>query len=219
MPVPIDPRWLRSFLETYLNRGKYRRLIASRHFQGYITAVTAVPTNANNESGTQYLCSVQRVEESQADGNTYLCVTPGYKPVVGDLVELMWRDENVAYVLWPINGTTNSSAGAITSVQAGPSGTPISGAVEIDAGPGIAVAESGQDLTISNTGVLSITAGVNGPTVNPSSGNVVISEVVFEPLADPYGAPPDAWEVTTYATGVTPDLIWTMAGDVIVVPT
>lgn len=108
---------LRDFLDEYMRR-TYGRLL-ERCFQGTITAVTAKPTLANNEAGTQYLCSIQRNGETSSDGMTYLCVTPGYKPVVGDVVEVMWRDEHTAYVLWPTNGTTPASASYASQIIAG----------------------------------------------------------------------------------------------------
>lgn len=114
------PDRLRDYVVRLLSSNAYDHLIGNRFFQGTITAVTT--------NGVAYLCQIQRVGDTGADGNDYLCVTPGYTPVVGDVVECEWRDLNVGYVLWPVNGisradrlwnsttlTTTSSSVAVAS--------------------------------------------------------------------------------------------------------
>jgi hypothetical protein len=77
-----------------IHRRKDSRLIANRYFQGHVTAVTG---------GGPFEVAVQRIGETVADGNTYHCAVPGYIPQLGDLVELVWRDDAVAHVDHPIN--------------------------------------------------------------------------------------------------------------------
>lgn len=90
---------LRNYVDALLRSNVYDRLIGNRFFQGTLVTVTA--------HGQGYLCQLQRVGDSGVDGNTYLCVTPGYVPFVGDVVECVWRDSNVGYVLWPVTGSRN----------------------------------------------------------------------------------------------------------------
>jgi hypothetical protein len=86
---------LRSFVQTLLTKGPYPRLLGSRFFQGTIQTVAV--------SGAGYLCKISRTNEATTDGVDYFCLTPNYVPHVGDLVQLVWLDANVAMILWPLN--------------------------------------------------------------------------------------------------------------------
>jgi hypothetical protein len=70
---------------------KYSRLLLKRVFRGAITAV---------DSGLAplYKVQIQRTGEAASDQSWYSCYEAGYLPSVGDEVDLIWRDDTVAYV-------------------------------------------------------------------------------------------------------------------------
>lgn len=74
----------------------YGHLLLNRFFQGYVTAVIG---------SRPYQVLLQRISETTADGASYMSPNPGYFPRVGDLVECVWRDDKIAYVLWPLNSS------------------------------------------------------------------------------------------------------------------
>jgi hypothetical protein len=66
-------------------------------FRGVITSVVAQPAPQKG-----YLVRIRRAEAAIPDGLDYLCpphVFPATTPAVGDVVDLMWRDERTAYVV------------------------------------------------------------------------------------------------------------------------
>jgi hypothetical protein len=88
---------LASYIKTTLDN-KYGRLLGGRFFQGTLQTVQQQAASAT------FLCSLKRTGETAADGNTYLCSTPGYFPHTGDVVECVWLDSTVGLVLWPVGG-------------------------------------------------------------------------------------------------------------------
>ena len=124
MKAAIDPYKLYEYLQQLFQSGKFDRLMGDRFFQGTITAITG--------SGRGFRVQIQRTGDAGSDGNTYLCSMPGYVPAVGDVVECIWRDLNVGYVLWPVAGTRTPLgvlSGGYAQVTAGQSG--ITAAVEL----------------------------------------------------------------------------------------
>lgn len=99
----VDPRQLFGYIKGILSSGQYDRLLANRFFQGTVTSFYL--------SGSAYFCQVQRTGDGGPDGNTYLCVTPGYQPLIGDVVECFWRDLAVGYVWAPISRRNNAAFG------------------------------------------------------------------------------------------------------------
>jgi hypothetical protein len=92
-------------LAAYLDerdRRQNSRLLADRYFQGTVTAVSGAGP---------YTVQIQRVGETQPDGNTYVCAVPGYIPLLGDVVELAWRDAHTAHVDHPL-GTAFQNTGS-----------------------------------------------------------------------------------------------------------
>jgi hypothetical protein len=92
----LDEAALTAWFDKYAKR-KFDRLLLNRCFQGVITQVnlTAVP----------FRVKIQRVGDSNPDPTDYACPIPGYFPVVGDRVELIWRDDFTAEVLAPLSKT------------------------------------------------------------------------------------------------------------------
>lgn len=89
-----------SALHTYLEKWVQKRLgkaVFRRHFLATVNSVSGVPG--------KYIVTVQRLDESQPDPNTYLCSTPFYKPQVGDTVDVLWFDDTLGYVMWPLSGS------------------------------------------------------------------------------------------------------------------
>lgn len=93
---------LASYLRQFL-RAELDQLAYNRFFRGTVTSVTV------QSSGT-VLVAITRPGESGSDGNAYVCATPGYRPMVGDDVECVWRDRRRGYVLWPLNASGGLSA-------------------------------------------------------------------------------------------------------------
>ena len=86
-------------LHVYLEKWVQKRLgkaVFRRHFLAAVQSVSGVPG--------KYVVTVQRLDESQPDPNTYLCSTPFYKPQVGDTVDVLWFDDTLGYVMWPLSG-------------------------------------------------------------------------------------------------------------------
>lgn len=88
----VNEEGLASYLDVMLAR-KYPHML-SRYTQGVITAVAG--------SYPMKTVSVQRVGEQQPDGHDYLCPLAWYYPQPGDPVELVWRDEQLGYVAYPL---------------------------------------------------------------------------------------------------------------------
>jgi microcystin-dependent protein len=67
----------------------------------------------------KFVVTVQRLDESQPDPNTYLCSVPVYIPMAGDTVDILWFDDALGYVMWPLAGPGLTSAaspsGAVTA--------------------------------------------------------------------------------------------------------
>lgn len=87
-------------LHVYLEKWVQKRLgkaVFRRHFLATVITVSGVPG--------KYIVTVQRLDESQPDPNTYLCSTPGYTPQTGDTVDVLWFDDTLGYVMWPLSGT------------------------------------------------------------------------------------------------------------------
>jgi microcystin-dependent protein len=61
-----------------------------------------------------YSVQVQRLDETHVDLNSYLCATPGYSPQIGDTVDVLWFDDTLGYIMWPISGPSLLSAGVPT---------------------------------------------------------------------------------------------------------
>lgn len=121
------------------------RLLANRFFRGKVTGVQQV--------GTRYFVTLQRTGEPGSDGGLYPCVS-GYTPAVNDDVECFWRDENRAWVLFAVNSNRidGTSPNPVDSIQVGPSGIPISGAVEFDTGTGMTITQAGQVISFASSG-------------------------------------------------------------------
>lgn len=123
---PISEAQLADYIAAYLKRSPKIKRLVDRHFQGTITSVTPITANTDGP----FLVNVDRTDSS--DNNDYVCAVPMYYPQVGDLVELEWRDENFAYVKYPIQVThqkapTVSIIAPMTSVVVQPGSTDWSG--------------------------------------------------------------------------------------------
>lgn len=82
------------------------RLVFGRFFRGTVTAVN-VPA-----AGGTYTVRVRRTEQAAGDdGNTY-AVLAGYLPQVGDMVEMVWRDDVTALCLGPFTTTASGFTAA-----------------------------------------------------------------------------------------------------------
>lgn len=94
-------------LDSYLEQWMYRRL-QRRLFPFFRATITQVNLPPGALVGPPFLVNVQRNGESTPDGNTYVCNVPGYAPSVNDDVDMMWRDNDTAYVFAPVvaNGLT-----------------------------------------------------------------------------------------------------------------
>lgn len=61
-------------------------------------------TNVQGAAGT-FQVQVQRNGDTKPDGGWYPVVTNGMVPVIGDQVEIQWRDERTAYAVSHVQGT------------------------------------------------------------------------------------------------------------------
>jgi len=91
----IDESALADYLKQTLSKLPYSRRLYP-WFQGVVTAVTT--------SGAVSQVQIQRTGEGASDGGTYAIAQPGYRPQVGDTVDLQWRDDDTAYVMAPRQG-------------------------------------------------------------------------------------------------------------------
>jgi hypothetical protein len=73
---------------------KYGRLLLNRVFR-------AVITDVDRSLAPLYQVQIRRTGENTPDGAWYPSYEAGYQPSLGDEVDLMWRDDTVAYVIQP----------------------------------------------------------------------------------------------------------------------
>lgn len=82
----------------------YNRLLLNRSFTGIVTAVQGIMP--------QWQIQVRRDGEEMSDGHWHKATVPGWTPQVGDQVDLVWRDDNVAHVQAPLSSTAFVSQGS-----------------------------------------------------------------------------------------------------------
>lgn len=102
----IDEAQLDSYIEQWMYRRLSRRLFP--FFRGIVQKVELPP---GVSSGPPFLVQVLRTGESTVDTNDYTSALSSYAPVVGDDIDLMWRDNDTAYVFAPISGPGVTAAG------------------------------------------------------------------------------------------------------------
>lgn len=72
----------------------YSRLLLNRVFQGTVTGVFGNYPN--------YLVQIERNGEQHSDGNTYPVVS-NWEPAIGDVCDIIWRDDKVGLAAFPIS--------------------------------------------------------------------------------------------------------------------
>lgn len=87
--VRVDEAWLDNYLTRWLKQ--HARLLGEQFFN--LTVTEVVGTGPFQVLG-------RRTGEASTDGNSYQ-VLGAYLPAIGDVVECMWRDGDVAYCLGP----------------------------------------------------------------------------------------------------------------------
>jgi hypothetical protein len=95
----LTPNGVLNLVEQWF-AAKGKRAIDNQMFRGTVSAVRA-------GQGSAFLCDVIPVGAT-APLRDLACCTPGYTPVVGDDVECMWRDNRIAYMLWPVKGVASA---------------------------------------------------------------------------------------------------------------
>ena len=98
----FDDKQIYDAVKLILDR-EYRKYIRHRFFRGTVTNVVS--------TGPPITVQIRRNGETQADGNTYVVGVAGYKPQIGDDVDMVWRDEVGAYVMMPLGGPGAKLAG------------------------------------------------------------------------------------------------------------
>jgi hypothetical protein len=111
--MQMDEAGLAAYVDKLFQR-KYNRLVLNRFFQGIVTAVSPGAWDAAVGAFVIQV-QIQRIGEAASDGNWYACTVPGYYPVIGDRVELVWRDDVTAHVFAPI-GTSQGALSKIAEV-------------------------------------------------------------------------------------------------------
>ena len=132
----FDEAQLQFFVDTYLSRGGLARKL-DRFFTGTVASVTNAAGGA--PTTRPFACTITRLGEAAADGNTYLCSSLDYIPRVGDVVECAWRDEATGYVLWPLGGlglptTSGLGANVASAVLAAATASDYAGLLTVTAG-------------------------------------------------------------------------------------